>query len=198
MPLDAAICNAQIDDSQSAMASLNASCQAVIEAEIQQVGSPWYDQLDQELGAAEELVIRWRRSGMLYFQTDVLAAIGSYGMAFADARPGIEQLFTELEQGFSQPLRDQVVGKLQALEQPLDTLIAQTDDYRAKLQQFEAAMIGAQQQMQSTIAKVQAQEADIQDEIAAINIKINALNQQKRNRSQGNRGSAVGGKAGHH
>ena len=75
MPLNGAATNSEIDASIGSILLLNSSCQAVIEAEITEVSSPWYDQLDHELGAAENLVVGWRRSGVLYFQTDILDTI---------------------------------------------------------------------------------------------------------------------------
>ena len=56
MPLNGAATNSE-NASMGSILLLNSSCQAVIEAEITEVSSPWYDQLDRELGAAENLVV---------------------------------------------------------------------------------------------------------------------------------------------
>lgn len=178
MPLNAAGCNAQIDTSQSAMAMLNASCQAVIQAEIAPFDSPWYATLDRELGGAEELVVSWRRSGTLYFQTDILTAIGACGGAFTARHDEIARQFAELEQSFSVALRDAVVANLAALQAPVQNLSDQTRAYCGKLQSFEDAMLDSHQTMQTTIGQVQAQEQQIAAEIAAINAHIAALKQQ--------------------
>jgi cell division protein FtsB len=178
MPFSSAATNAQIDDSLSAIALLNGSCQAVVEVEIQQVASSWYDVLDQELGAAETLVLGWRRSGVLYFDGDVLGAITTYGTSFADARPAIDALFASLGNDFTAAGQAQLVGMLQALEPPLDTMASSIASYLAKLATFEESMLGVQDRMTTTVAQVQAQEADVQAQITAINAQIASLTAQ--------------------
>ncbi|MDD1015696.1 alpha-pore-forming cytotoxin MakA [Pseudomonas rubra] len=178
MPLNATTCNAQIDASQAAIAMLNASCQAVIEAQIQQLDSPWYAQLDQELGVAENLVSAWRRSGMLYFNNDILGAILNCADAFDNAKGPIDDAFDTLEKAFSDSGRDTLIKQLQALIPPPQTMLGQTDTYLGKLKLFETQMMAAEQNMQTTIGAVQAQAADISCEISIINSRIDALNQQ--------------------
>ncbi|KYF55220.1 alpha-pore-forming cytotoxin subunit MakE [Sorangium sp. So ce854] len=178
MPFTAAATNAQIDSGMSAVLLLNSSCQAVIEAEISEVSSPWYDQLDQELGAAEELVIQWRRSGFLYFQTEVLDAIDAAGQAFAASRAQIDGLYASLSQSFSAELAAQLVAALQALEPPVQAISGQIAGYLARLAQFEKQMGEPHSQMQATIAAVQAEEASLKAQIDAINQQIASLQQQ--------------------
>ena len=178
MPFDGAATNAQIDASMGAIVLLNSSCQAVIEAEIAEVASPWYDQLDQELGAAENLVVGWRRSGVLYFQTDILDTIAATGQAFVAAAPQIDALFAALEQHFSAGGKAQLIAAIQALGPPIQTMIGQIADYLGKLRTFEQAMLQADQAMRNTVGQVQAEEQQIQGEIDAINNQIKLLNAQ--------------------
>lgn len=178
MPFNAVTVNPQIDLSMNRMLLLNASCQAVIEADIEQVASPWYQQLDQELGAAEELVIGWRRSGVMYFQSAILSAIGSFGDSFLSAQPTIELLFAQLEQDFTPAGQAALLDRLKALVPPLQTLSGQTQAYGARLKAFQAAMATPHANMQTTIADVQSQEASIEGEIAGINTQIAALTAQ--------------------
>ncbi|XXR86601.1 hypothetical protein WME96_35325 [Sorangium sp. So ce406] len=162
----------------SAVLLLNSSCQAVIEAEIYQVSSPWYDQLDQELGAAEELVIQWRRSGFLYFQSEVLDSIDAAGQAFAASKAQIDGLYASLSQSFSAELAAQLVAALRALEPPVQAISGQIAAYLARLAQFERQMGKPHSQMQTTIAEVQAEEVSLKAQIDAINQQIASLQQQ--------------------
>ncbi|WP_407320950.1 alpha-pore-forming cytotoxin subunit MakE [Dickeya ananatis] len=178
MTFSAQACNAQIDHSQCAMALLHSSCQALIEAEIQSVNASWYSQLDQDLGNAQQLVVAWRRSGTLYFQSDILNAIATCGNAITAAQGPLTRLFQQLETQFSPALREQTVNQLQALSPPLQAMLGQMDNYISTLKGFEAQMVSAEQTMQQTIAQVQAQETSISLTIDAINTQISNLRTQ--------------------
>ncbi|WP_020653803.1 alpha-pore-forming cytotoxin subunit MakE [Massilia niastensis] len=175
MSFNAAAVNPQIDLSMNRMLMLNASCQAVIEAEIAQVASPWYRQLDQELGAAEELVIAWRRSGVMYFENAILDAVGVVGDAFLGAQSTIDAMFSQLERDVTPAGKAALVAQLRALQPPLHTLTARTGDYLGRLKAFQVAMATPHAGMATTIAQVQAQEAGIQAAIDSINRQIAAL-----------------------
>ena len=151
MPLNGAATNSEIDASMGSILLLNSSCQAVIEAEITEVSSPWYDQLDHELGAAENLVVGWRRSGVLYFQTDILDTIADTGQAFTSAGPKINGLFAALEQNFSAAGKAELIAAMQGLEPAVQALIQQIADYLAKLGAFEQNMLQADQAMRTTV-----------------------------------------------
>ena len=125
MPFSSKASNAQIDDSMSAMLLLNSSCQA----EIQEVPSSWYQQLDQELGRAENLVLAWRRSGVLYFQSDILDAISASGQAFLSGQTQIDTLFALLQQHFDPTVKAQLIAAMQALEPPVQAMISQIGAY---------------------------------------------------------------------
>lgn len=178
MSLNGAATNEQIDASMSAIALLNASCQAVVEAEIQQVSSGWYETLDQQLGAAEELVLQWRRSGFLYFQGDILGAIAAAGRGFLGARASIDAQFAALEANFSPAGQTELTSELKALAPPVQAIADEIGAYLARLRTFEGSMSGVQQQMTATVAQVQAQEAEIQSEIASIKQQIASLTAQ--------------------
>jgi uncharacterized protein YukE len=178
MTLSAATENAQIDASMGAVVLLSSSCQAVIEAEIQGGGSSWYPQLDAELGAAENLVLAWRQSGVLYFKTDILQAIARAGTAFTSAQPDIDALVATLKAGPSAAAQAQLVAALEALQPPVQAIVDQADVYLAKLQAFEEAMEVPHGDMETTIAQVQAQETDLQAQITAINAEIASLDTQ--------------------
>lgn len=178
MPLNGPATNDQIDASMGAILMLNSSCQAVIEAEIAEVDSPWYQQLDQELGAAENLVIGWRESGVLYFQSDILDAITAAGQAFLSSKPQIDGLFAALEQNFSAAGKANLIAAMQALEPPTQAMIGQIADYLAKLKAFEEAMGSADQTMRNTVGQIQEQEQEIQSQIDGINAQIKALTAQ--------------------
>jgi len=178
MPLNAADTDTQIDQSMSAVVLLNASCQAVIEAEIQGSGSPWYAQLDAELGAAEELVLAWRRSGVLYFSSQVLQSIQQAGSTFVAAQPQISSLLATLIAGPSPTAQAQLVSRLQALEPPVGAIVSEAQDYLSKLKAFEANMDTAHENMQATINQVQAEEQRLQAQIKAVNAQIADLQAQ--------------------
>lgn len=179
MPLNAAVCNQQIDASMSSIVMLNASCQAVIEAEIQQVDSSWYKELDQELGAAEELVLAWRHSGVFFFQSVILQAITAAGQNFVSSQAEIDALFALLL-GDSPPpdAQAKVIAALDALRAPVQSIVAQTDDYLARLKAFESQMTSVQEAMEATVAAVQQQETELQAQIKTINAEIASLQQQ--------------------
>jgi cell division protein FtsB len=178
MTFDAATANAQLDTSLSAVALLNASCQAVVEAEIQPVQSDWYGTLDQQLGTAETLVLGWRRGGALYFGSGILASVTAYGSTFTAARPQVDAAFAALENDFSVDGLAALVAMLKALEPPLASMESAVQTYLAQLATFEDAMLAVQEQMSATVAQVQAQEAEIQAQITAINATIAALDAQ--------------------
>jgi multidrug resistance efflux pump len=178
MPFNGPATNDQIDASMAAILLLNSSCQAVIEAEIEEVSSPWYQQLDQELGTAEQLVVGWRRSGWLYFQGDILDSMAAAGAAFLSAQTQIDALFSALEANFTAAGMAELIAAMSALEPPLLSIIQQISDYLTRLQKFEESMVSADEALRGTVAQVQAQEQQIQAEIDAINAQIKSLTAQ--------------------
>ncbi len=178
MPFNGDATIEQINTSMNSMLLLNSSCQAVIEAEIQQVDSSWYDILDQELGEAENLVVDWRRSGVLYFQQDILDEIIACGQKFLSSQASINTLFEQLEKNFSEAEKSQLISELQSLEPPIIQMTSQITAYLSKLKVFEMAMEKPHGEMETTIAKVQAAEQQIQNEINSINTQISLLNAQ--------------------
>lgn len=168
----------QISQSVSAMLLLNSSCQALIQVSIAPSSSPWYPILDQELGKAENLVVGWRQNGFLYFQQDILQEIGNCGNAFLSAQPGIDKLFDQLQAAFSDDIRQQIVQQLNMLESSVGNIISELDNYNGKLSAFQSAMEIPYQQMNQTVAQVQAQEQEIQAQIQVINAQIASLQQQ--------------------
>lgn len=178
MSLSAKNADAQIDGAMSAVVLLNASCQAVIEAQIEGVGSSWYPQLDGELGAAEDLVLDWRQSGVLYFSSQVLQTIQQAGNAFTAGAPQIQTLLAALIKGPSDSVQAQLVSALQALQPPIQSIVSQSGDYLTKLKAFEVNMEIPHQNMQATIGAVQAEEQRLQAQITSINAQIASLNTQ--------------------
>jgi len=178
MSFNGRVTNAAIDAATSSVALLNSSCQAVVEAEVQQVLSPWYAQLDGELGAAENLVVGWRQSGFLYFQTEILKAIAIAAEGFINGQRAIDALFDRLERDFSVDGLQRLAAMIQDLVLPVEQIVAGIDAYLARLRQFEVQMAAVETQMRGTIAQVQAQETEIQAQIATINAKVLALTTQ--------------------
>ncbi|MGN6255612.1 MAG: alpha-pore-forming cytotoxin subunit MakE [Solirubrobacterales bacterium] len=177
-PFDGKQVNAQLDAGLSGVAQLNASCQAVIQAEIEQVKSDWWEQLNQELGAAEKLVVNWRQGGALYFGSEVVGAVSRCASAFLDSRTPIEKLFEELAQHFDPAEKEQLVERLRALQPPVAAIAARIGDYLERLATFEREMSGVQQRMQTTVAEVQAKEAELESTIKSINAQIKQLSEQ--------------------
>ncbi|MGN6275100.1 MAG: alpha-pore-forming cytotoxin subunit MakE [Solirubrobacterales bacterium] len=177
-PFDGKQVNAQLDAGLSGVAQLNASCQAVIQAEIERVQSDWWEQLNQELGAAEKLVVNWRQGGALYFGSEVVGAVSHCASVFLAAHAPIEKLFEELEQHFDPAKKEQLVERFRALQQPVAAIAATIGEYLEKLAAFEREMGGVQQKMETTVAEVQAKEAEIEATIQSINAQIKQLNEQ--------------------
>ena len=178
MPFNAPQTNQQVTDAIGAMLLLHSSCQALIEASITPSDSPWYTILDQELGAAENLVVAWRQNGFLYFQQDILAQIITCGQAFLAAQAGIDGLFQQLESRFTTKLQSQIVSAICLLETPVNGMIGQLQAYGLKLNAFQQAMQVPYAAMNTSIAQIQSQEADIQAQISSINAQIANLQQQ--------------------
>ena len=178
MPFDPVQTALQINQSVSAMALLNSSCQGLIETSITPSTSPWYPVLDKELGTVENLVVGWRQSGFLYFQQQIVQQVGSCGQAFLKAQPRIDGQFVELEQNFTQALLQKIANELTKLEDPVNGMIVAIAAYGARLKIFETALEAPAQAMAQTIAQVQAQEQDIAAEIAQINSQLATLQQQ--------------------
>ncbi len=178
MAFDGATTNAQLDASLNAVVLLDSSCQAVIEAEVQDVGGDWYTQLDQELGAAEELVIAWRRGGVGGFTADVLTPVGACGAAFASGRAAIDAAYAALEQEVTPDGVAHLTAALNGLTGPLQAVADGVGEYQANLKAFASSMLTAEEHMNATIAAVQAQASQIQAQIATINEQITSLQQQ--------------------
>lgn len=178
MPLSAQEVDSQLDAGLSGVALLSASCQAVIEAEIQRVQSPWWEQLDRELGEAESAVAHWRRDGVLYFNSEVLDSVASCAATFTSAREAIEALFAALEEHFDEAGKQELVARFRALTQPVGGISKLIGVYLEKLAQFEEAIGEIQQRMEQTIGEVQASEVELEGKIAAMNAQIASLEEQ--------------------
>lgn len=178
MTLDLLQCQQQIASSVGAMLLLNSSCQALIEASIAPSTSSWYPIVDEELGAAEDLVVGWRQNGYRYFQDEIVAEIVACGTAFLTAQSAVDRLFGQLEDHFDQSVQADIVAKLTDLEKPVQTMLSSVDGYTSKLADFDEAMAGPSARMNSTIAQVQAEEAQLQHQISAINTTITQLQKE--------------------
>lgn len=177
--MDCTKINGGIVSSMNAMLLLRSSCQAVIEDEIQKVASDWYAKLDSELGAAENLVIEWRQSGYLYFQSDILNKTLAVAENFITLNAEITNLFNALENsGFDAQTRDKIASLLTQANDQVDQFDSAISGYLGKLQDFESKMQEPHGQMNQIIADVQAQEQKIQGEIEAINTHISDLQKQ--------------------
>lgn len=178
MALSAQQVDSQLDTSLSGVALLGSSCQAVIEAEIQRVQSAWWEQLDRELGEAETLVARWRRDGVLYFDSEVLDSVANCAAAFTDAREQIEALFSALEEHFDEAQKQELVGRFRSLFAPVGAVSSLIGSYLEKLGKFEEAMGSVQQRMETTVGEVQRNEVEIEGKINEINTQIASLGEQ--------------------
>lgn len=178
MSFDPAQTEQQISNSIGAMVLLHASNQALIEVSITPSDSPWYQTLNQELGAVENVVVDWRESGFLYFQQQILQQIVACGQAWLTARPGIDALFAQLKANFDPALKQQIVDDLDALQAPVGAMQSSLADYLSQLQQFQTALDAPHHAMVVTVSQIQAEAASIQAEITAINQKIATLQQQ--------------------
>jgi predicted nucleic acid-binding Zn-ribbon protein len=178
MPFDAAATEQQITNSMGAMLLLHASNQALIEVAITPSASPWYNTLDQELGAVENLIIQWRQNGFLYFQQEILQQVVSCGQAFVNQQVSIDALFQRLENAFNAPLKQQIVTAMMALESPINAMVSQLTTYVGKLQAYEKAMETPHHNMLVTVAQIQAEASNIQAQITSINAQIASLKQQ--------------------
>lgn len=168
----------QINKSMNVMLLLHSSCQAIIQAAIEPVSSPWYDVITRELGEAEDLVVDWRRSGILYFHEDILAEIAAYGQLLAGTRESVLSSLDELEQHFTEEGKAQLRKMLAELASPVSRMSDQTDLYLSKLRTFEVNMQQPHSEMLKTIQEVQAQQADIQSEINRINSALDSLRKE--------------------
>jgi cell division protein FtsB len=177
-PFDGGQVNAQLDAGLSGVAQLNASCQAVVQAEIEPVKSDWWEKLNQELGAAEKLVVNWRQGGALYFDSEVVGAVSRCASVFLDAQGPIAKLFEELGRQFDPGKKEQLIERFRGLQQPVAAIAAEIGAYLEKLATFEREMDGVQQKMEMTVAEVQAKETELEATIKSINAQIKLLNEQ--------------------
>lgn len=168
----------RLRQSVGAMVLLHSSNQAVIEASIGPPGAPWYDALDAQLGAAEDLVVGWRRSGFLYFQQNVLAEAVACGQVFLSAQAEIDAAFGEMEQTGVSTARQRILGLMSRLDTPVSQLVSSLDRCLTRLQGYQRAMGTSHDLMTTTVAQVQAKEVDLETRISAINDTINGLRTQ--------------------
>lgn len=168
----------QINQAVGAFLLLHSSNQALIEADVAENSSPWYHEIMNELGHAEDLVVDWRQNGFLYFKTQILQTIVTTGQAFVDSKPQIDALFEQLQTHFSSTTRQQIVNQLNQLNAPVASLDNSIATYLDKLKSFQVAMQTPYNNMEQTAALVQAQAKDIQSEITQINAHIANLKQQ--------------------
>jgi predicted nucleic acid-binding Zn-ribbon protein len=178
MGFDAAQTNQQISDSIGSMLLLNASCQALIEVSIAPSSSPWYPQLDEQLGQAQDLVVGWRQNGYRYFQSEILAQVDACGKTFLAAQASIDALFEQLQGEYDSAVQARIVNQLEALQAPVQGMLAAIAGYSARLAAFEQQLGEPYARMNTSIAQIQAQEADIQQQIGTINQQIQQLQQQ--------------------
>lgn len=168
----------QINSAMGAFLLLHSSNQALIEADVAQNSSPWYQIIMNELGNAENLVVGWRQNGFLYFKEEVLQSIITTGQAFVNSQEQINKLFQQLQENFSTSTRQQIVDQLNQLNAPIKTLDSSIFTYLSKLKSYQVAMETPYANMEKTAAQVQAQAANIQAEITQINAHIANLKQQ--------------------
>jgi len=164
--------------SMNAMLMLNASCQGIIESNIEKVNSPWYTELMAELKNAEELVVDWRNNGFLYFKSAILDTMTNTAQAFLDSQKNLDNLYAELAANYSEALKAEIASQLQKLGAPISNIATQMDTYSTKLTGFDSKMSVIHNNIDTTIGKIQAEEANIQSEITEINQKIANLNAQ--------------------
>ena len=164
--------------SMNAMLMLNSSCQGLIQSNIEKVDTPWYPILSGEFKNAEELVIDWRNNGFLYFKLAILNTMTSTGQEFLNNQTNIDDLYNQLNSGYSVALKAKIVRQLQNLAAPISNITTQMMSYSQKLTEFGSKMQVIHSNMESTISKVQAEEATIKDEINEINKKIENLRKQ--------------------
>ena len=94
------------------------------------------------------------------------------------SQKSIDALYDQLNSGYSDALKQKIVGNLKALADPISNIITQMNDYTQKLNDFGKQMQVVHSNMERTIGRIQAQETAIQGEINEINQKIKNLQSQ--------------------
>jgi hypothetical protein len=178
MSFQASKIQAETNVSMNAMLMLNSSCQGLIQSSIEQVDSPWYNELSGELKDSEELVVAWRNNGFLYFKSDILNTMTTTGQEFLNNQKIIDDLYNQIIANYSEDLKLKIVTQLQSLASPISNIAVQMESYSQKLTEFGSKMQVVHSNMEVTINKVQAEQAEIKDEINEINNKIENLNAQ--------------------
>lgn len=168
----------ETNTSMNAMLMLHASCQGIIQSDIQKVDTPWYPILSGELKNAEELVVGWRNNGFLYFKSAIFNSMISTGQTFLNQRVTIDGLYNQLNENYTETLKQNIVSQLQDLAAPIANISTQIGDYTQKLTVFGSKMQVIHSNMESTIGKIQAQEAVIKSQITEINQKIDNFKSQ--------------------
>lgn len=170
--------NQQVSESMGAFVLLHASNQALIEADVAQNPSPWYDIIMTELGAAENLVVGWRQSGFLYFKQEVLQAVIAAGEAFTGSKSEIDAEFEQLKAKFDQTTLDKIFAELTALDAPITQMDTSIQAFLGRLKTLESDMQTPLTNMEKTAGEVQKQADKIQSEINTINAHIASLKKQ--------------------
>jgi predicted nucleic acid-binding Zn-ribbon protein len=150
----------------------------LIEANISQSSSSWYEVMTQELGSAEDIVIKWRQNGYLYFQQDVLKSIISAGENFIASKSNIDSLFGQLKTNFSESTKNEIVKALNDLNQPIASMSTEIGNFLDKLKAYQIDMETPYANMNKTVSQVQSEAGQIQSEITSINDKIAQLKSQ--------------------
>lgn len=165
----------KITQSMNAMLLLNSSCQAIVETYIAPSASPWYQQVENELGDAQDLVRKWRESGYLYFSQTILSGTAACASSILASKDQIESLYTQLTTTYSPSLKQSLISQLSGFGSQISALNNNIDDYEAKLKAWTLQISAVQNRLTTTVGAIQAQEADLQADIKSTNDQIASM-----------------------
>lgn len=164
-----------ITQSMNAMLLLNSSCQAIVETYINPSSSSWYQQVEDELGDAQDLVRAWRESGYLYFSQSILSNTVACANSFLASKTQIESIYNQLSTNYSDTVKQSLISQLSGFSSQILALNNNIDSYEAKLKSWTIKMAAVQTRLTNTVSAIQAQEADLQADIAATNDQIASM-----------------------
>lgn len=171
--LNAQQINQQLGSTAIAAANLSASCQGILETHLQAADSPWYPELNGELQQAQAFASEWRTRFASELQMDILACIIHCGQAFASQRGVINDFFNST--GDFASAKAQLIAAFARLQGNTQMIVSTIWNHASQLREWGQRLSAAQDDLDRTVARVQAEAGGLQAQIAAVNTIIAAM-----------------------
>ena len=171
---------AQFSESVSAILLFNSSMQSVVETYLDPntIRQEWYDNIHSELSKAQRLVVDWRLSGNLYFDTQLVEKISSVSQDISVLKTQIDYLFEQLSKKYDDKQKDQLVDIFNSIIPGVSTIHNFAGAYLNDMKGWGMKVQVIHSNMNEIIAQIQSEESKLETAIKVINDEIDRMNEQ--------------------